>query len=123
MSLVKDKKILVLGIILIVFTIIYFIIANQISYAFEPKYDVEAAYEATIETIKKSAEYYATNNPDIFAEQNVKVIKVQDLIDQQLYTPNSQGDVSDPINNEETLNEKRITIRKETDGIVVTIDK
>ena len=123
MSLVKDKKILILGIILLVFTIIYFIIANQISYAFVTEYDTEAAYEDTIETIKKSALYYANNNPDIFAEQNVKVIKVQDLIDEQLYVPNSNGDVQNPTNKEETLNENRITLRKETDGIVVTIDK
>ena len=35
MNLLKDKKIIALGVILLLFTIVYFVAINKISYAFE----------------------------------------------------------------------------------------
>ena len=55
MKKIKDKKIIVLAVILIVFTISYFIIVNKISYAFDNNYDLTWAYNNTMNTIKKCA--------------------------------------------------------------------
>ena len=91
MKIWQDKKIIALGIILMVFTIGYFIIVNKISYAFETNYNVEEEYNSTIETIKASAIAYGSNHLDLFNESDTVYIKVQDLIDANLLVPNDDG--------------------------------
>ena len=96
MKTINDKKIIALGAILLVFTIGYI--------------------------IKKSAVAYGTNNPDLFKEEDTIYKKVQDLIDANLLIPNENGNVINPLKEEETLNNNVIKIKKEKDKITVEVD-
>ena len=56
-------------VVMIVFTIGYFVVANKISYAFDVDYDNDL-YELTIESIEKQAVSYAKANEELFVEEN-----------------------------------------------------
>ncbi len=122
MKTINDKKIIILGAILLVFTIGYFVIINKVSYAFVNDYDPNKVYDETIDTIKKSAIAYGTNNPDLFQEEDTVYKKVQDLIDANLLVPNEEGNIVNPLKEEETLNDNVIKIKKEKDKITVEVD-
>ncbi len=122
MKTINDKKIIILGAILLVFTIGYFVIINKVSYAFVNDYDPDKAYKETIDIIKKSAVVYGKNNPDLFQEEDTVYKKVQDLIDANLLVPNEEGNVINPLKEEETLNNNVIKIKKEKDKITVEVD-
>lgn len=122
MNMIKDKKIIALSIILVVFTICYFIIANKVSYAFVTDYDANATYDNVIDTIKKSAMAYGTDKTQLFDENNTIYIKVQELIDEKYLVPNEEGNIENPLEENETLNSKMIKIKKEEDKITVEVD-
>ena len=122
MKIWKDKKIIALTIIMVIFTIAYFIIINKASYAFENDYDINKAHNNIIETIKKSAIAYANQHLDLFEENNSTHISVQDLIDSKILVSDEDGNIIDPSNNSETLNSKMIEIIKEKDNFKVDID-
>lgn len=122
MKRINDKKIIVLGAILLVFTIGYFVIVNKVSYAFVNDYNPDKAYNETIKIIKKSAVAYGTNNPDLFKEEDTVYKKVQDLIDANLLVPNEEGNIVNPLKEEESLNNNVIKLKKEKDKIIVEVD-
>ena len=120
-KLLEDKKIIILVAILFIFTIAYFISINGFSYAFSTEYDTEYAYKTTVDTIKKSAITYATNNQDIFSEDKIVYMKVQDLINNNILATNSDGNVINPINGN-SLNEHLIKIKKDKDKITAELE-
>lgn len=122
MKNIKDKKIIILGAILLIFTIGYFIIINHISYAFSNNYSVDESYKILINTIKECSIAYAKQNTDLFKNDKIAYIKVQDLIDKNLLMTNSEGNIVNPLNQNETLNSNIIKIKKENEEIVVTVD-
>jgi len=122
MTRLKDKKIVFLGIILVVFTIGYFAIANKISYAFSNDYDFQKAYNRMIETIEKCAIAYGENNIELLKDEKTLYIKVQDLIDNNLLVPNESGNIVNPLNAKENLNSNLIKLKYENKEITVEID-
>lgn len=122
MKIFKDKKIIFLTIILVVFTIGYFVVVNKVSYAFSNNYDLEKAYNNTIKTIEECAIAYGEKNPDLFNEENIVYIKVQDLIDNELLVANKDGNIQNPLKENETLNTNIVKIKKEKEKISVEVD-
>lgn len=122
MKLLSDKKFIILGAILLVFTIAYFVLVNKVSYAFTSDYNPNKVYYKTIDIIKKSAIAYGNNNLELFKEQDTIYKKVQDLIDAKLLIPNEDGNIINPLKEDETLNNNVIKIKKEKDKITVEVD-
>lgn len=122
MKMIKDKKIIILAIVLTIFTIGYFVIVNKISYAFANNYDLTSVYENRIETIKKCAIAYGENNLDLFKEEKIIYVKVQDLIDNNLLAANAEGNIINPLKENETLNTNIIKIKYENDEITAEVD-
>ena len=118
----KDKKLIALVAILLIFTIGYFTIANKISYAFVIDYDRDKEYENTIDIIKKSAIVYGEKNPDLFKENNTIYIKVQDLIDKNFLIGDENGDIINPLEENETLNSNVVKIKFEDDKVSAEVD-
>ena len=121
MKIFKDKKIIILAVILVVFTICYFAIANKISYAFSQNYNLESTYNSLLETIEKSAKYYAKGNPELFQVENTIYIKVQDLIDNKILITNEEGKIINPLNNE-SMNTNIIKIKQENSEYLIEIN-
>ena len=119
MKFYKDKKIISLGVILVLFTIVYFVVANKLSYAFSDGLDEEAMYEDVIEVITKSAVAYGYANVDLLQESENKTIypKVQDLIDEGFLIADEDGNIVNPINTNKLLNSYGLKI-KYNDGKV-----
>ena len=124
MKMFKDKKVIALIIILGVFSIGYFVIANKISYAFVSDYDVTEAYNTTLETIKNSAIAYGKANLETIKKEDSKTIypKVQDLIDNGFLVPNEDGLIINPAKTNESLNNNMIKIKYEKEDFIVEID-
>lgn len=122
MKTFKDKKVIFLAIILVVFTIGYFVIVNKVSYAFSDNYDLEMAYDNIIKTIEECAVAYGKKHPDLFNEENIIYIKVQDLIDNDFLVANKDGNIQNPLKKNETLNTNIIKIKKDQDNISVEVD-
>lgn len=122
MSFLKDKKIISLLIVLSFFTIIYFISVNKISYAFDSSKYSKESYNSLIDTIKKCSKQYAINNNDIFNEENVAYIKVQDLIDSGFIIPNSGENIVSPLDNKTIMNSIVIKIKKDNNNINYEIE-
>ncbi len=115
MKYLKDKKIISLIAILLVFTIGYFIVANKISYAFSNNYDTNESYKQTIDTIKKCAIAYGEQNKNLFENEKIIYIKVQDLIDNNLLAVDEKGNISNPLKENETLNSNVIKLKYENE--------
>ena len=77
MNMFKDKKIIALIVVMTLFTISYFIIVGKSSYAFRTDNLATERYNKTIDMIKKCALTYASNNKNLFKEENIVYIKVQ----------------------------------------------
>ncbi len=122
MKIIKDKKIIILAVILTVFTIGYFIIANKISYAFSTDYDANETYNHTIDTITKSAIAYGEKNLDLFNENDTIYIKVQDLIDNSYLIPDESGNINNPLKETESLNSNVIKIKLENKEVSAEVD-
>lgn len=117
MNRIKDKKIIILFAILLVFTIAYFLIVNKVSYAFENNYDMNAVYDKKLETITKCAEAYGKANLDDFNEEGLLYITVQNLIDDGYLIPDEDGNIKNHLNTLESLNNKKIRIKYENEKI------
>ncbi len=122
MNLYKDKKIIALGIVLLVFTIMYFIVVNRMSYAFETENLSKDSYNSLISTIKECAKAYASHNMELFKEETTVYIKIQDLIDSNFLIPNNGENVVNPIDNTTILNSNIIKIKKEDNSFSVEVD-
>ncbi len=122
MKIFKDKKIIALCSILLLFTIFYFVSIFKISYAFQEGETSKYVYDKMIETIKLSAEKYAKENANKFKEEDTIYLKIQDLIDANLLATNSEGNIVNPTNKDDILNTKVLKIKKEDKNYIVEID-
>ena len=122
MNKIKDKKVIILISVLLVFTLVYFISISKISHAFENTDYSRDAYNSLIETIKKCSKEYAKKNESIFSEENVAYIKVQDLIDANYLATNNGENVVSPLDNQTVLNSNIIKIKKDENNYLVEID-
>lgn len=111
MKKIKDKKIIILALILIVFTICYFTIVNKISYAFEANYNFNDVYKNKENVIIKCAQAYGQEKTEEFNEEGLLYITVQNLIDSGCLAGNEEGKIINFTNPEETLNSKKIRIK------------
>lgn len=122
MKWLKDKKIVILVVILTIFSIGYFVIANKVSYAFVNNYDLTEMYQIKIETIKKCAITYAQNNLELFQDENIIYVKVQDLIDKNYLIANKDGNIINPVKENATLNGNIIKIKYENNKLTAEVD-
>lgn len=122
MKNIKDKKIIVLVALLFIFTIGYFVVVNKMSYAFSTNDSAKSNYNSLMATIKECSKKYAENKSDIFKEEKIVYIKVQDLIDEGLLASNEDGNIVSPIDNNTILNSNIIKIKNDNNEITVEID-
>ena len=106
--------------ILVVFTIVYFIAANGISYAFVNEEETYL-YSHKINEIKLSSVKYIELNPDIFNESETAYITVDDLVTSELLDADGDGKVRDPLNPIKSLNGIKIRLTKLEDGYDVKV--
>lgn len=121
MRQIKDKKIIILAVILIVFTIGYFVIINKVSYAFENNIDISKIQNDKLKLIVKIAEKYGEENIELFNEEGLLYITIQNLIDKGYLIPNEDGYIKDFMDNNKILNDKKIRIKKENEKITAEI--
>ncbi len=121
MKFINDKKFLTLAIILLLFSISYFIVVNKISYAFVSDYNEDFYYDQVEKIIESSAKKYAEEYSAEFND-GVKYITVQKLIDLGYLIPDESGDIKDPSNENSTFNNRQIYIRKTDDGFEIKIE-
>lgn len=121
MKKIKDKKIIVLAIILLIFTVSYFVIVNKISYAFDNNIDINAAYNLRINTITACAEAYGEANKDDFNEEGLLYITVQTLVDSKYLITAENGIIENYLDETEKLNDKKIRIKNENDKITAEV--
>jgi len=121
MKKIKDKKIIILALILVTFSISYFVIVNKVSYAFEENYDFNVALQNKENVITKCAEAYGNANIESFNEEGLLYITVQNLIENGCLAPNEEGNIVDLKNSHGTMNDKKIRIKYENEKISAEI--
>lgn len=115
MKKIKDKKIIILAIVLVVYTIGYFVIINKVSYAFDNNIDVNKLYNARVDVITSCAISYGEDNKDSFNEEGLLYITVQTLVDNNYLVADTDGKITNYLDGTETLNDKKIRL-KNIDG-------
>lgn len=120
-SILKSKNLMLYLIILVlvIFTIVYFTLANNISYSLTTDVNL---YDSEINLITNVAQMYAEGNPDIFEDKDYAYFLVEDLVESGYLAPdNENGDVLDPTSEVKTLNDLKIKAEKKNDKIVITV--
>ena len=107
-------------VILAVFTVGYFVLANKFSYGFDVNYE-EDLYNLKIAAIEKNATIYAEGHEELFAESSDIYMTVEELALAGVIISNSEGVVKDPRNSEDTLNELRVKITNKDDRITAEV--
>ena len=121
MKIFKDKLFFILISVLVIFTIVYFIIVNKVSYAFVVSNDNSYAYNSLINVIKECSLTYAKKN-NVFKDENIVYIKVQDLIDNNLLVPTDGTNVISPLDHKTVMNSNLIKLKKDYNEIIVEVD-
>ena len=114
---IKDKKIIVLVVILIVFTIGYFTVVNKVSHAFETDVDYNTIKNQKLELIEKVAKKYGEDNIDKFNEEGLIYIDINTLIESGYLIVSTEGKVLNIEEIKEDLNDKKIRIKNE-EGVI-----
>ena len=117
--MVKSKNILLYEMIAILalFTIIYFVAANRVSYAFSDD-GLKKLYDNKIALIDKMAKMYGENNQDLFEEDDTLYITVKELAEKgYLLADDEDGNVKDPMSEVKTLNDIKIRITNQNGKI------
>ena len=100
-----------------IFTIAYFVIVNKVSYSFKDD-AAEQMYIATLESIENQAVLYGENNKTIFNEKGSAYITVRELVEKGYYFgDDGEGNVEDPRDFENNLNDLKIKIVNKDDKI------
>ena len=107
-------------IVLTLFTVGYFVVANIISYNFDVNYE-EDLYDLTISSIEKQAALYGENNTEIFAESNDVYMTIEQLAAANAIISTSEGVVADPRDDSKTLNDIRVKITNDDDEITAEV--
>lgn len=114
MEKLKDLKLISLFIILILFTLFYFVSVNKVSYAFDTNYDFQKIHDQKLEVIKACAVKYGENNKELFSKEDSIYIKVSDLISANLIAPDESGNIID-LSTGKKLNEVVVKISHQND--------
>ncbi len=115
----KNMNLYIFIAIMVLFTVGFFVGAVKSSYAF-PTGEENDKYEQEILLIRKSAEVYAEENPDIFTDKDAAYITVDELVKLgYLKADNDEGQVKDPSSEIKTLNDLKIRLTSE-DGKITT---
>lgn len=105
--------------IIVIFSFVYFIVANKVSYAFDYD-DKEELYNSRIMLIKKAAENYGEKNDKKFKD-NTLYITVDELVkDSYLIADDDKGNYLDPRSEVKTLNNIKIRVQKDKKGHIKT---
>ena len=107
-------------IVLALFTVGYFVVANIISYNFDVNYE-EDLYDLTISSIEKQAALYGENNTEIFAESNDVYMTIEQLAAANAIISTSEGVVADPRDDSKILNDIRVKITNNDDEITAEV--
>lgn len=107
-------------IVILVVGVIYFITANNISYAFEVNYE-EDLFNQTVESIEKNATIYGKQNLDLFKEEKDYYITVGELAELGLIFTDGKGTVIDPRNEEKTLNDLKVKLTCENEEVTAKL--
>ena len=109
-----------LVIVIAVFTVGYFLVANTLSYNFDVDYE-EDLYNLKIASIEEQAAIYAEGHTDMFAESNDVYMTVEELALNNAVISTREGVVADPRNNEATLNDLRVKITNNDEKITAEV--
>lgn len=109
-----------LAVIMAVFTVGYFVVANMISYNFDVDYEQDL-YDLKIASIEEQATIYAEGHTDMFAESNDVYMTVEELALNNAVISTREGVVVDPRNNEATLNDLRVKITNNDEKITAEV--
>ena len=107
-------------ILLAVFTVGYFMLANRFSYDFDVNYE-DDLYDLKIAFIEKNAAIYAEEHEELFAESSDVYMTVEELALANVIISNTEGVVDDPRNNEDNLNDLRVKITNKDDVITAEV--
>ena len=107
-------------VVIAVFGIGYFIIANNISYAFSVDYEKEL-YNQTLTAIETNATIYAENNLKLFESEKDVYLTVGELAEKGLVLNNSEGKVSDPRDDSKTLNDLKVKLTYEDNKVTAKV--
>ncbi len=106
--------------VLLVFTIGYFVVANNISYAFVNDEET-LSYNHLINDIKIGSYKYINIHEELFSESDNAYILVDDLVEEELIDADSDGKVKDPTNPMKNLNSIKIRLTKTEIGYDVKV--
>lgn len=109
-----------LVIVIAVFTVGYFLVANTLSYNFDVDYE-EDLYNLKIASIEEQAAIYAEGHTDMFVESNDVYMTVEELAMNNAIISTSEGVVADPRASENTLNDLRVKITNEDEKITAEV--
>ncbi len=105
-----------LVIVLAVFTVGYFslswIVSGKLNVNFE-----EELYEKKISAIEKQASIYAKSDDSLFAKDETAYLTIGDLASKNVIIANNDGNVVDPRNNTNNLNDIKIKLTKTDDQV------
>lgn len=105
--------------VMLVFTAVYFIAVNKISYAFVMD-DGKALLESKLDSINKMAQIYGEKNLELFEEEDTIYVTVNDLVENGYIIPDDDhGNVKDPSSDVKVLNELKVRITL-SDGKIKT---
>ena len=116
----KGYTMVELAVIMAVFKVGYFVVANMISYNFDVDYEQDL-YDLKIASIEEQATIYAEGHTDMFAESNDVYMTVEELALNNAVISTREGVVADPRNNEATLNDLRVKITNNDEKITAEI--
>ncbi len=106
--------------VLFVFTIVYFVVANNMSYAFVNN-DEEITYNHVIVEIKNASANFISSHEDLFNEEDIVYIIVDDLVNEGLLEADSDGKVKDPSSPVKTFNNVKIRLTKLENGYDIKV--
>ncbi len=109
-------------VVVVVFTIVYFVGVTSVSYAFNTDENKEK-YDDIINIIELQAKSYAENTPDLFTEEDTIYVYVKDLIEANYLVADENGKIINPETPNKDLNDLKIKIEKEGEIIKTNLVK
>ncbi len=110
---------ILLGVVLLIFTISFFWFANRASYEFKSDFESDL-YALTLEAITDQAEVYGQYTNDLFKDNKSVYITVDDLA-QKGFVINNDGVVEDPRDNTKKLNDLKIKLTKNKEKVTAKV--
>ncbi len=104
-------------VVLTIFSIGYFTATWVISDNFGGNFN-EELYEEKISAIEQQASIYAEANDDLFLENKTAYVTINDLVEHNAVISNDKGEVTDPRDSDNNLNDIKIKLTKEDDKVV-----